>query len=237
MTKEEKLLKKKEYYKKNKDKWVKYNEDSKEYRNEYYQENKEEIKVKGKKRNEENREENLEKRKIYRNKNKDKIKANRIRFNNKESNKAKKKEADKIYYQKNKNKLKLKSYIYKKAKIDNDPLFKLINRIRTRIYNSIIGNGYTKKSKTYEILGCEFNEFKNYIESKFEPWMSWDNYGLYNGEFYFGWDLDHIIPISSAKSEEEILKLNNFNNFQPLCSKINRDIKKNNLTYDICITS
>jgi hypothetical protein len=67
--------------------------------------------------------------------------------------------------------------------------------------------------------------------------MSWNNYGLYNGEFYFGCDLDHIIPISSAKSEEEILKLNNFNNFQPLCSKINRDIKKNNLTYDICITS
>jgi len=58
--------------------------------------------------------------------------------------------------------------------------------------------------------------------------MSWDNHGLYNGEFNYGWDIDHIIP---ASSEEEILRLNHYTNLQPLCSKINRDIKKNNLTY------
>ena len=34
------------------------------------------------------------------------------------------------------------------------------------------------------------------------------------------------VPLSLAKSEEELIKLNHYTNLQPLCSKINRDIKK-----------
>lgn len=64
------------------------------------------------------------------------------------------------------------------------------------------------------------------MESKFEPWMNWNNYGLYNGELNYGWDIDHIVPISSANTEEEIIKLNHYTNLQPLCSKTNRYIKK-----------
>jgi hypothetical protein len=67
-----------------------------------------------------------------------------------------------------------------------------------------------------------------YIESKFEDWMNWDNRGKFNGELNYGWDLDHIVPISSAVTEEDIIKLNHYTNFQPLCSYINRVIKKNN---------
>jgi hypothetical protein len=72
-------------------------------------------------------------------------------------------------------------------------------------------------------LGCSFEEFKLHLEFKFETWMTWENYGLYNGELNYGWDIDHIIPISSAISEEDILVLCNFKNLQPLCSKINTD--------------
>ena len=57
--------------------------------------------------------------------------------------------------------------------------------------------------------------------------MNWSNHGKYNGEFNFGWDIDHIIPISSAKSEEEIIQLNHYTNLQPLCSYINRVVKRN----------
>jgi hypothetical protein len=64
------------------------------------------------------------------------------------------------------------------------------------------------------------------LENKFEPWMNWDNQGRYNGEFDYGWDIDHIIPLSSAKNEEDIIKLSHYSNLQPLCSKVNRDIKK-----------
>lgn len=84
---------------------------------------------------------------------------------------------------------------------------------------------YRLKNHTESILGCSFQEFKNYLESKFKPWMSWDNYGKYNGMEGFGWDLDHIIPSSYAKDEQHLIQLNHYTNFQPLCSYINRDIK------------
>jgi hypothetical protein len=40
------------------------------------------------------------------------------------------------------------------------------------------------------------------------------------------WDLDHIIPISSAKTKEDLIKLNHYTNLQPLCSCYNRYIKR-----------
>jgi hypothetical protein len=125
-----------------------------------------------------------------------------------------------------------KEYEQTKIRLKNDPLFKLTNSIRNLIRISFNYSGYGKKSKTYQILGCSFEEFKSHIESKFEPWMSWENRGLYNGEKYYGWDLDHIIPISSVKSEEDIIRLNHYTNFQPLCSYTNRYIKKDLLEWN-----
>lgn len=110
-----------------------------------------------------------------------------------------------------------------------DVMYKLKFSMRNMVYKSMINNGYNKRSKTATIIGCTFEELKKYIESKFDEWMSWDNYGLYNGEINYGWDFDHIVPLSSAKTEEEIIKLNNFKNIQPLCSKINRDVKRDKL--------
>ena len=59
---------------------------------------------------------------------------------------------------------------------------------------------FIKSSKTSDILGASFEEFKLHLESKFENWMTWENRGLYNGELNYGWDIDHIIPISTARS-------------------------------------
>ena len=145
--------------------------------------------------------------------------------NNKES---------KLEYQKNYNKInKDKRNAYLSERRQNDPLFRLITNVRNLIYNSFYYNGYSKNSKTEELLGCSFEELKDYLESKFEPWMNWDNRGLYSGEFNYGWDIDHVIPLSSVNKEDEIIKLNHYTNLQPLCSKINRDIKKDNLEYGI----
>ena len=189
--------------------------------------------------------------KIYRDANKDKITELNKRYviKNKtkkqiydkkyaEINAIRKKETAKIYYQQNKERIKArvkiyrdankyKRNIYDKTRKAKDPLYKLTCNLRSLIKQSVIKQGYKKSSKTQEILGCTFEEFKVHLESKFESWMTWDNYGLYNGEFDYGWDIDHVIPLSSVDTIEDIIRLNNYVNLQPLCSKVNREIKRN----------
>ena len=48
--------------------------------------------------------------------------------------------------------------------------------------------------------------------------MTWDNYGQ--------WHIDHIIPLSSAKTEMEIYELCKYTNLQPLWAVDN--LRKNN---------
>jgi len=107
---------------------------------------------------------------------------------------------------------------YTKNKKETDPLYKLRCNISTLIQNGIRNGGYTKKTKTSEILGCDYEVFKSYIENKFKEGMSWENRSE--------WHLDHIFPISMATTEEEIIKLNHYTNFQPLWAVQN--IKKGN---------
>jgi len=115
---------------------------------------------------------------------------------------------------------------YKKKRYHSDILYKLSDIISSAIRLSLNEKGYTKKCRTYRILGCTYEEFKEHIESQWEDWMSWDNHGKYNGEGNCGWDLDHIIPVSSAKCEEDIIRLNHHSNIQPLCSYVNRHVKR-----------
>ena len=120
-----------------------------------------------------------------------------------------------------------KDWYNNKRKSDN--LFRLKDNISSLIRLTIKRNGFSKKSKTHQILGCSFEEFKAHIESLWEPWMNWENYGLYNGELNYGWDIDHIVPSSSAINEEGVIALNHYTNLQPLCSKVNRDIKRDTI--------
>ena len=239
----EKYLKNKEYYK---EKSKKYNEENKEkvressreyytenkekienYQKEYRENNKEKTKEYNKNYQEENKEELLIKRKEYLEKNKEKKKIyfheyNKNNFEKRQKRRVERKEIIKEY-----------NYNYKKNRYQNDELFRISCDIRRSISSSIRRRGYKKNSRTYEILGCTFMEFKLYIESKFETWMNWENRGKYNGEIEYGWDFDHIIPISTAESEEDIIRLNHYTNFQPLCSYINRYIKRDNINYNI----
>ena len=151
---------------------------------------------------------NKEKDKEYRQKNHEKIK-----------------EYKKEHYQKNKNRIIKQQNQYTKARRDNDPLYKLSINIRNLIAISIKNNGYTKRSKTYEILGCTYEEFKAHIEKQFTEGMNWDNHGK--------WHYDHIKPISHGKTEKEILALNHYLNFQPLWAEDNLS-KSNNIHWQKC---
>ena len=197
------------YYKKVSNK-EEYKTKRKEYMSVYLLDNKEYKKEYNKKYNLDNKEKISENKKLYRQDNREKIEKYRLE---------------------NKEKIRESALKYYYNRIDKDNLFYLSFKIRNLIRISIKKNGYSKKSKTNEILGCSFINFKIYLESRFEPWMEWDNHGLYNGELNYGWDIDHIIPISSAKTEEEVIKLNHYTNLRPLCSFINRVIKREKVIY------
>ena len=114
-------------------------------------------------------------------------------------------------------------------RLKNDYNFRIKHNLKVNLRKHLKSINSKKDDRMINILGCTYETFISFLESKFEPWMNWDNYGKYNGEFNYGWDLDHIIPISSANTNDEIKKLYLYTNFQPLCSKINRDIKKQNI--------
>lgn len=87
--------------------------------------------------------------------------------------------------------------------------------------------GISKNKKQLTYLGVLLKNL-NYIQiSLWESWLNWNNHGLYNGEHNFGWDIDHIEPISNAKNEDDIIRLNHYINLRPLCSYTNRYIKRN----------
>lgn len=161
-------------------------------------------------------------------KNKDKIKESSARYKKENRDKVlkQKKEYD-FNHKKERNKKRMERF---KKRMKTDSFFKLKNSIRKSIINSIKRKNFLKKTKTEEILGCSFEEFKKHLELKFEPWMNWENYGNWNGtpkEKNVAWDIDHIIPIDSAKNEEDLLSLNYYKNLRPFCSYTNRWIKKN----------
>ena len=137
-------------------------------------------------------------------------------YQEKRNKSEKRKEEQKRY----RNSLECKLYRreYMKNRKLKDPLFHLICNISSRIKQDIRRKNFTKKSRTYEILGCSYEEFKNHIENQFKDGMTWENYGE--------WQYDHIIPISSATNEAEVIRLNHYTNFQPLWKFDN--LKKSN---------
>jgi hypothetical protein len=124
----------------------------------------------------------------------------------------------------------------RQKKIKNDNIYKLTENIRASITSSLKNKGYTKKTKTFNILGCSYEDFKIHLEKQFESWMNWENKGNpKDGKFEPNktWDIDHIIPLSSAKTEEELIKLNHYTNLRPLCSYYNRFVKRHHLEEDL----
>lgn len=122
---------------------------------------------------------------------------------------------NKLYKQKNKEEILRKDIIYRKNRMASDPLFRAKIDARNVIRKAISKGGWTKKARTYEILGCSYEEFKEHIESLFVDGMSWENRDM--------WHIDHVIPLSFAENEEECLMLNNYINLRPLWIEDNQE--------------
>jgi hypothetical protein len=117
----------------------------------------------------------------------------------------------------NKNKDKIREYNsnYLKNRYHQDILFKIKTNYRNRLKDIFRDTGFIKKNRSINYLGCDIEFLKKHLENQFLDGMTWDNKGFY------GWHIDHIIPLSSAKTEEDVYKLCHYTNLQPLWSKDN----------------
>jgi hypothetical protein len=75
---------------------------------------------------------------------------------------------------------------------------------------------------TEKLLGSDFNTVKTHIENKFTEGMNWKNQGK--------WHIDHIIPLSSAKTKDELISLCHYLNLQPLWA-LDNILKSNKINY------
>ena len=86
--------------------------------------------------------------------------------------------------------------------------FKLRKNCRNRIRQAL--KGINKSASTMKLIGCTIEELRKHIESKFQPWMTWENHGL--------WDIDHIEACAKFDLTCPVQQLTcfNWNNLQPM---------------------
>lgn len=116
--------------------------------------------------------------------------------------------AQAIYSKANRSKLNQ----YRRLKETTDINFKLASIFRSRLRRHLSKCKYSISVSPLKTLGCTLPEFKTYLETKFTPGMTWENYGRN------GWHIDHIQPLSSfnlVTTEEQQIALH-YTNMQPL---------------------
>jgi hypothetical protein len=111
----------------------------------------------------------------------------------------------------------------RKERRNIDPIFNLSNRMRSRIWKYLTLLNLNKKNKTFDIVGCTPELLKEHLEKQFIDGMTWENRNK--------WHVDHIVPLSSAKTEDELYKLCHYTNLQPLWAEDN--LRKSNKVFTI----
>lgn len=128
-----------------------------------------------------------------------------------EKNREKIKEQSKIYYKNNKQKM----LEYQKERRKTDKIYKFKKQVRTMLCHSFNRDGHVKQEKSEKILGCDFPFLYSYLLQTFK-----NKYG-------YEWDriepvhIDHIKPLATANTEQEITKLCHYTNLQLLKAEDN----------------
>lgn len=137
------------------------------------------------------------------------------------SNPSKFKEKQKLIYQRDKPKIIHRCLEYQRnnrdkinARIASDPVSLMARRLRSRLQKSLSRNNCPKNSSTEDLVGCSWEHLVKHIERQFVQGMSWENRGR--------WHIDHIVPLASAKTKEELVALNHFTNLRPIWATENR---------------
>jgi hypothetical protein len=122
------------------------------------------------------------------------------------------KDKRKEYNQRPENKARQNEYVKQMSR--SSPEKHLATNIRCSIAMRLREINSKKDQKTLDIIGLNsWEEFKKHMESQFTDGMNWGNYG---NKIETDWSIDHIIPISSATTLEEVKKLNHYTNLRPM---------------------
>jgi len=99
-----------------------------------------------------------------------------------------------------------------KEKLETDECTKLKNKICNMMRRALKNPKY----KVYiPFLELWSHEFRAYMRGQFERWMKFSNHGNYSASER-RWQIDHMVPLSSAKGDIEKLKeLLHFTNVRP----------------------
>lgn len=196
----------------------------KQYQEEYRKNHKEEAKSYSEEYRKTHKEEKRLKDKEYQENNKEKLKEYKQKHY--QENKEIFQQRHKEYYNKNKDKIRKTRTQYERKRRNSDPLYKLKGQIRSAIRKSFERKNYQKKFHTEEIIGCSMDSFIIYLKETYVK-----NYGV-------EWDgktavhIDHIIPLKTATTEEEVFALCHYTNLQLLKAKDNI-LKKDSLDFQL----
>jgi hypothetical protein len=103
---------------------------------------------------------------------------------------------------------------WKRQKRASDPMYRLSGIMRCRLYAATKMKGWGKHGSAAKAIGCSFQEMMDHIARQFKEGMDWSNHGK--------WEIDHITPLASANTPEELLELCHYTNLQPLWKTENR---------------
>lgn len=84
-----------------------------------------------------------------------------------------------------------------------DPSYRMYRNVQRRSGKALKGI-----ASPVEAVACTRLELRTFIERRFRKGMSWAKYRQ--------WEVDHIVPLSSARSARELTALCHYTNLQPL---------------------
>jgi len=121
---------------------------------------------------------------------------------------------NKVYKQENKARLSEYHKEYQRSRYNADAEFKYTVKIRNFVAASYRRRGVKKAGKVIEVIGCTAEDFKVHLIQ-----TALTNYGWWTDRTEY--HIDHILPLASAKTRDEVTALTHYTNLQLLTPEDN----------------
>lgn len=108
-----------------------------------------------------------------------------------------------------------------KRRRDTDPTYRLAKNISAMLRFALRRIGERKSESTFKMLPYTMEQLRTHLEKQFTRGMSWGNVGQ--------WEIDHIVPLCTASTRDDVIRLNQLSNLRPLWAKDNH-VKNGRMT-------